>query len=140
MGKLDGTITLTHSEYRPCIVKGRKALFHRWEDKSEIRDAVLRGTSSGVLKGTLAIIEYEDGNVTECYPYEVRFCDGLINEYSFANMCKYEIEIAGSDKGGREYCFETWQPSQEAAENYARTLAKERGCIVTSVCKAGECD
>ncbi len=86
MGKLDGTIALTHSEHRPCIVKGRKALFHRWEDKSEIHNATLRGTISGVIKGTLAIIEYEDGVVTECYPYEVKFCDNKFKEYAFTEV------------------------------------------------------
>lgn len=86
MGELNRTITVTNSEYRPCIVKGRKALFHRWEDKAEIRDAVLRGTVSGVVKGTVAIIEYEDGVITECYPYEVKFCDNKFNEYAFVEV------------------------------------------------------
>lgn len=36
MPALDGTITFATSEYRPCLVKGQHALFHRWEDNSEI--------------------------------------------------------------------------------------------------------
>ena len=86
MAAIEGRITLSNSEYRPCIVKGRKALFHRWEDKSEIRDATMRGTISGVIKGTLAIIEYEDGVISECYPYEVKFCDNKFNEYAFTEV------------------------------------------------------
>lgn len=86
MAAIEGTITMSNSEYRPCIVKGRKALFHRWEDKSEIHYATMRGTISGVIKGTLAIIEYEDGVVTECYPYEVKFCDNKFGEYAFPEV------------------------------------------------------
>ncbi len=46
----------------------------------------MRGTISGVIKGTLAIIEYEDGVVTECYPYEVKFCDNKFGEYAFPEV------------------------------------------------------
>lgn len=83
MAGLNGTITIIKSEYRPCIVKGRKALFHCWEDKSEIHNAVMKGDVSGVLMGTVAIVEYENGDVRECYPYEVKFLDNKLKEYDF---------------------------------------------------------
>ena len=31
MASLDGTLTITNSEYRPCVVDGEKAMFHRWD-------------------------------------------------------------------------------------------------------------
>lgn len=64
MAKLEGIIST--SEYRPCWVKGRKALFHRWEEKTD-------QTIYGTVKLTLAIIEYEDGSIHEAYPYEITF-------------------------------------------------------------------
>lgn len=89
MAAINGTITISKSEYRPCIVKGRKALFHCWEDKSQLHigGKALRtidvDVPSGYIKTTVAIIEYEDGIVTECYPYEIKFCDNnLLNMLS----------------------------------------------------------
>lgn len=67
MAKLSSDINIK-IELRPCIVKGRKALFHKWSVKS---------------KETVAIIEYEDGAVTECYPYEIKFVDAKFKEYCF---------------------------------------------------------
>lgn len=74
------------AELRPCIVKDRKALFHKWSDKSEIiaPSPMVGGHNGGVLKYTVAIIEYEDGVVTECYPYEVKFVDRKFKEYCFS--------------------------------------------------------
>lgn len=92
MAGINGKITIFNSEYRPCIVKGRKALFHRWEEKAELHiggravRTIDVDVPSGYLKSTLAIIEYEDGNVTECYPYEVRFCDNKFAEYAFPEV------------------------------------------------------
>lgn len=31
MVSLDGTLTITNSEYRPCRVHNENALFHMWE-------------------------------------------------------------------------------------------------------------
>jgi hypothetical protein len=72
-------------ELRPCIVKGRKALFHKWSDKSNIvpPSPMIGGHDGGVLKLTVGIIEYEDGVITECYPYEIRFVDAKFTEYCF---------------------------------------------------------
>ena len=33
--------------------------------------------------GTIAIVEYENGDVRECYPYEVKFLDNKLKEYDF---------------------------------------------------------
>lgn len=62
---------------RPCEVKGRKATFHKWEHKAWVLkpSPMVGGHSGGQMAMDLAIIEYEDGVVTECYPYEVKFTD-----------------------------------------------------------------
>ena len=62
---------------RPCEVKGRKATFHKWEHKAWVLEPspMVGGYPGGQMAMDLAIIEYEDGVVTECYPYEVKFTD-----------------------------------------------------------------
>lgn len=72
-------------ELRPCIVKNRKALFHKWNEKSHIVEPspMIGGHVGGVIKHTVAIIEYEDGVVTECYPYEIKFTDNKFVEFYF---------------------------------------------------------
>ena len=94
------------TEYRPCYVGDKKALFHRWEDKEQpfvwlkcmVQD--FKGynqivekvgqyivgdarTELKMQKVTLAIVEFEDGTVAEVEPSEVRFADHKINEYAF---------------------------------------------------------
>lgn len=29
---MEGLITINSSEYRPCVVDGKKAVFHRWHE------------------------------------------------------------------------------------------------------------
>ncbi len=62
---------------RTCEVKGRKAIFHKWQDKAWVvaPSPMIGGAPGGQMMITLAIIEYEDGVVTECYPHEIRFTD-----------------------------------------------------------------
>lgn len=44
MASLDGTLTITNSEYRPCVVDEKRAMFHRWEQRADVVDASpLRG-------------------------------------------------------------------------------------------------
>lgn len=102
-----GHIEVRTTEYRPCYVDGKKALFHRWEDnpRTLIRQHGLRLWSyekfakvyskyleTGllppefdieVIPRTLAIVEFEDGTVLEVEPCEVRFVPGLMSEYNF---------------------------------------------------------
>ena len=86
------SVITVERELRRCIVKGKKALFHRWEDKSELHRGgkALRTIDvdipSGYIKGTIAIIEYENGVVTECYPYEIQFLDNKLKEYDFSEV------------------------------------------------------
>lgn len=75
--------TKVKSEYRVCLAKGKKALFHRWADYAQIRDAILQGTTAGQLAQTFAIVEYEDGTISECYPNQVQFCDNLHAQFDW---------------------------------------------------------
>lgn len=66
---------MTDSEYRPCFVKGKKALFHRWADRAQVvGESILKGGHpAGQLWEVFGIIEYEDGTINEAYPNEIRF-------------------------------------------------------------------
>lgn len=68
---------------RPCIVKNKHALFHIWEQKSEIipPSMMVGGHGGGVVSSVFGIIEYEDGTIHKCYPDEIRFIDGLHSDY-----------------------------------------------------------
>lgn len=105
MAAMDGTITMTTAEYRPCYVNEKKALFHRWIDKDEVlikfstflseddiaemleiyRTKSILPSNAGVekVKTTFAIVEYEDGTIDEVRPQQIRFADDKINEYAF---------------------------------------------------------
>ena len=97
MAALDGTVTLRTAEYRPCQVNGRDALFHRWTEneqvllkfdnmtRPEIRKMVYdtfvgthtvpSGVSTEAIKLTMAIVEFEGGDIEEVAPAEVKFLD-----------------------------------------------------------------
>lgn len=86
MAGLNGTITITKSEYRTCLVKEQKALFHMWEEidhSSKYLFNPAKGVEPIGEKFVVGIIEFENGQVTECYPYEIRFTDNKFNEYYF---------------------------------------------------------
>lgn len=82
-----GKITVTNSEYRPCLVNGKNALFHRWEDASRLvpPSPAVGGHPGGRVSGVLAIVEFEDGTVDEVPPSAVKFLDSdwLFREYCF---------------------------------------------------------
>ena len=60
-------------ELRPCLVKGEKALFHHWV---HIHDICKNEYEVG-------IVEYENGEVEEVTPNNIKFCDNKITQYSF---------------------------------------------------------
>jgi hypothetical protein len=83
MAKLDTVITLTTSEYRPCVIDGKNALFHRWEERAEVLPSLAGGSNGGQLKQTYGIIEYEGGEVAEVLPHDIRFIDNPHLDYCF---------------------------------------------------------
>lgn len=70
---------------RPCLVKGKKHLFHCWDHRAwTVGESALRGgPSGGQCSMVLAVVEDEYGQVHEVYPRDVRFLDGKIKEYMF---------------------------------------------------------
>lgn len=72
-------------ELRPCLVDGKKALFHTWSNKSQIVDPspFVGGHQGGVLEYTVGIIEYEDGQVCEYMPSQIKFINLKMEQYYF---------------------------------------------------------
>ena len=54
---------------RPCYVRKKKALFHRW-----IEMTFPKGSS--FFQQTLAIVEFEDGHIEQVQPKSIVFADG----------------------------------------------------------------
>ena len=80
-----GDLTIKTSEYRPCLVKGEKALFHRWSDESNVvgESPIHGGHAAGTVRFTLGIVEMEDGQVKQVVPSSIKFLDNKIREYIF---------------------------------------------------------
>lgn len=74
MNGLSGTITISTSEYRPCMVGEEKALFHRWGY-----------AAPGEVGMTVAIVEREDGSIHRVLPNAIKFLDSksLFSKYCF---------------------------------------------------------
>lgn len=116
-------LKLEKIEIRPCYVNKRKALFHIWS-KKEV----------GTMLADVAIIEYEDGFVTTCYPHEIRFADHKINEYAFTydfdekiNM-KYEaIGYTLSKKPTNKMIFKCLKCNAHMV--YVATTSDGRSCF-----------
>ena len=73
-------------ELRPCYIGGKKkGLFHGWIDKSDIvpPSVMVGGHNGGVIRGTYALVELENGQIEQYYPQQIRFCDNLISQYAF---------------------------------------------------------
>lgn len=85
MAALGSTVTIKNSQYRPCFVNDKKALFHKWEIVMEIvpPSPMMGGHAGGQISSDFAIVEYEDGTVAQVNPNRIKFVDGLIKEYSF---------------------------------------------------------
>lgn len=85
MAALESEITVK-MEMRPCMVKGRKALFHRWVDRSECIEPspLIGGHNGGVAAWTDALVEYEDGTVAEVAPRYIKFLDPPHGEFDFS--------------------------------------------------------
>ena len=139
MAELGGTITIKTGEYRPCLVEGKKALFHRWSVKAEVvGESPLRGGhSAGQLMLTVGIVEFEDGTIREYCPHQIKFLDsrGLFSElawdskgeskffkcncgYEFrANSDNYLIERIGNRKMALANCPKCHSNVYEVTEN-----------------------
>lgn len=92
---------------RPCYIKGRKGMFHRWVEKEDLLikcsaflpskklealkhqledfGVVPNGCESERVKNTYALIEFEDGHVEEVPPTTITFFDSdrYFKEYAW---------------------------------------------------------
>ena len=108
-----GGINVEFNEYRPCEVKGIKALFHRYveDEKILIKSNIMTKRSlekeialkhlEMILEGsvipygydiekiskTVALVEYEDGTVHKVDPTDVKFLD---SKEKFEEVCDAE--------------------------------------------------
>lgn len=54
--------------HRPCIVNGKKGLFHRWYQ---------------YLGEPHGLVEFEDGTIEMCFYGTIKFCDNPFPKYNF---------------------------------------------------------
>lgn len=72
MASFEG-IKIINNEYRPCTVKEKRALFHKW-----VHTKNLLGQEFEV-----GIVEHENGQVEEVTPNNIKFCDDKLKKYCF---------------------------------------------------------
>lgn len=79
---IDGLISFSNSEYRPCIVNGKKAVFHRWHEFCNVVEAgiAIGSHPAGQIKYTLGTVEFEDGTIEEVAPHKIKFADFKVDE------------------------------------------------------------
>lgn len=66
---------------RRCTADGRKAIFHRWRDVSQIvpPSPMMGGHGGGVVRDTFAIVEYEDGSIWSIAPERTKQFQRYVN-------------------------------------------------------------
>jgi hypothetical protein len=79
---LEGLVSFSNSEYRPCVVNGKKAIFHRWHEFCNVIEAspLIGGAPAGQIKYTLGTVEFEDGTIEEVAPHKIKFEDFKVYE------------------------------------------------------------
>lgn len=92
------TIFVAGPEYRPCLVEGRKALFHRWVDNARpVRRnyATEDDTENYQLHNVQALVEFEDGTVARVWPQYIQFIDihPKFMEYVWPDEVPFTFEI-----------------------------------------------
>jgi hypothetical protein len=62
---------------RLCWAKGNKAIFHKWGEVAQVIPPAIAkgGHSGGEIRYATAIVEYENGQVTEVMASDVVFRD-----------------------------------------------------------------
>ena len=66
-------------ERRPCWVKGKKALFHRWVDSARpVKPRGLEDTETMAryqVAHVHGLVEFEDGTLERVWPQDIQFTD-----------------------------------------------------------------
>ena len=94
---LEGLVTFSNSEYRPCVVNNKKAVFHRWHEFCNVVEAGIAVGShpAGQIKYTLGTVEYEDGTIEEVAPHKIQFCDDKVYQVWKETFTRKETEDNG---------------------------------------------
>lgn len=76
MAGLDGVLEV-RGLLRPCMVDGKKALFHRMYTHNYViaPSPMLGGPPGGQLSFNLAVVEYENGELGEVPATKIKFLD-----------------------------------------------------------------
>lgn len=89
----------TADQRRPCYVRGRRALFHRWINNAH--PVLPRGVELNdnnrffQFRRTEALVEYEDGSVERIFPSAVKFADGgQFDSFTWLPAEEAEQEVA----------------------------------------------
>ena len=85
---------------RPCYVRGRRAIFHRWVNSAH--PVLPRGEEPSEnsryyqFRRTEALVEYEDGTVARVFASNVQFADGGgFERYEWRPLSEIQQEEAG---------------------------------------------
>lgn len=69
-----------YGDLRPCVIEGRRALFHRWINSAHPvppRGAEINEkTRYFQFRRTEGLVEYEDGTIDRVFPTAIKFLDG----------------------------------------------------------------
>lgn len=108
MAAIEGKITMTTCEGRPCWVRGRRAIFHRWTDSARPVKPVSydQDTDERLQKWSVhGLVEYEDGRMEREWPNNIRFADSA---EKFDSMAWEQMEARRDAMDG--------QPAKEIQE------------------------
>ena len=83
--KMDLRPCLVNQNHGKTIAPAKAALFHKFVEESRVIDPspMIGGHNGGVIRYTLAIVEYDDGTVAMVEPTRIKFVDNKIKEYAF---------------------------------------------------------
>lgn len=111
-------MTIRSGEYRPCLVKGRRALFHRWTDSARpVRPWGMEEDEKALrfqVWSVHGIVEYEDGTVARVWPSDIQFVDGgYFADYTWPQI----------DEEGLPYTFADNQEATSTAKKPVADMA-----------------
>ena len=73
-------------DMRPCVVSGKKALFHRWVEEAYPIEASVQfgGCPGGQIRNTLGLVEFEDGSLDLASVRDMRFIKQSVKPLALA--------------------------------------------------------
>lgn len=141
MKGLDSKIIMSTCEGRPCWVKGRRAIFHRWSDSARPVNPYGKDDPSDerLQKWSVhGIVEYEDGTVEREWPSAIRFADsrkyfdGMAWEQKDGPLQPYEPD---ADFEINAMCHNCANEPQDIAPCIAADYDCENKCEAICVCR-----